>query len=309
MAEQPGEASRAPEFSVVIAAYNDWKPLSECLRSLAEQVGAPSFEVVVVDDGSRAPAPECILDWSRHYPLTVVRQEHGGISSARNRGALSARGATLVSVDADCKLKRDCLALLAATMAEQPQRNYFQLRLIGDATRLVGRAEDLRLITVQQHLRQADGCIRYLNTAGFAMRRIRAEIAGGVFDPEALRAEDTLFLANLMQRDELPWFADRAVVQHAIPLNMLQCLLKDVRTAYLEAGTYDAIAAMGVKVRVTHRERLTMLRAMWKTSAQESIGRVAWFVLLVRQVLRLVILKLAQASGLRVHSRVAAKSS
>lgn len=309
MAEQETKTRRAPEFSVVIATYNDWEPLNECLRSLAEQRGVPSFEVVVVDDGSRMVAPEFIQNWSKHYPLTVVRQEHGGISSARNRGALSARGATLVSVDADCKLQKDCLASLAATMAEQPQRSYFQLRLIGDCARLVGRAEDLRLITVQQHLRQANGCIRYLNTAGFAMRRIRAEIAGGVFNPEALRAEDTLFLANLMQRDELPWFAEKAVVQHAIPLNMLQCLLKDVRTAYLEAGTYDAIAAMGVKISVTYRERLTMLGSMWKTSGQKSIGRMAWFVLLVRQVLRLVILKLAQAAGVRVHSRVAAKSS
>ena len=141
------------------------------------------------------------------------------------------------------------------------------------------------------------------------MRRLRADIAGGIFDPEALRAEDTLFLANLIRREELPWFVDKAVVQHAIPLNVVQCWLKEMRSAYLEAGTYDVIAAMGVKVRVTQRERMAMLRSMWRTSAQRSIGRMAWLVLLVRQVLRLVVLKLAQASGLRVHSRVAAKSS
>jgi glycosyltransferase involved in cell wall biosynthesis len=156
----------APEFSVVIATYNDWGPLKECLRSLAEQNGAPSFEVVVVDDGSREAAPQFIQDWSKRVPLTVVRQQHRGISAARNRGAQSARGATLVSVDADCKLQKDCLMKLAATLAEQPQRNYFQLHIVGDLTRLVGRAEELRLLVVQSHLRQRDGSIRYLNTAG-----------------------------------------------------------------------------------------------------------------------------------------------
>ena len=301
-------ASGAPEFSVVIATYNDWKPLNECLRSLSEQIAAPSFEVVVIDDGSGSAAPESIQAWGQHCPLTVVRQEHAGISAARNRGAQNARGAVLVSVDADCKLQKGCLAALAATMAAHPQRNYFQLHITGDRSCVVGRAEELRLITVQSHLRQEDGCIKYLNTAGFAMRRIRAEIAGGVFDPDALRAEDTLFLANLIRRDELPWFVENAVVQHAIPLNVLQCWLKDIRSAYLEAGTYDAIAAMGVRVRVTHRERAAMLRSMWRTSAQRSIGRMAWLVLLVRQVLRVVVLKLAQSTGSRIHARVAEKA-
>lgn len=299
----------APEFSVVIATYNDWGPLNECLHSLAQQNGSPSFEVLVVDDGSRLAAPDFIREWAQHYPLILLRQGHAGISAARNRGAQSARGATLVSVDADCKLQKDCLAALAATLAEQPQRNYFQLHIIGDRTRLVGRAEELRLIVVQSHLRQPDGSIRYMNTAGFAMRRTKGPTADGLFDPAALRGEDTLFLAHLMRNGELPWFAETAVVQHAIPLNLVQCCLKDIRTAYLEAGTYNAIAAMGVKVRVTHGERVNMLRTMWRTSAEASIGRMAWWVLLIRQVLRLVVLKVAQVSGLRFPRRVAAKSS
>jgi glycosyltransferase involved in cell wall biosynthesis len=309
MSEKAVMAKDAPEFSVVIATFNDWGPLHDCLRSLAEQQGAPSFEVVVVDDGSRETAPEFIRAWSRNYPLTLARQGHAGISAARNRGAQTARGETLVFVDADCKLQRNCLAALSAGIAQQPHRNYFQLRLVGDCTRLVGRAEELRLIITQRHMLQPDGCIRYLNTAGFAMRRAMAEVAGGVFDPAALRAEDTLFMANLMRSGELPWFLESAVVQHAIPLSLWQCLVKDVRSAYLEAKTYDVIAAMGVKFRVTNRERFGMIRSMWVTAEQRSIGRAAWFVLLVRQAVRLVILGAADASGMRLHPGVAEKSS
>src|SRR5215469_950104 len=73
------------QISVVIAVYEDWAPLDNCLRSLAEQVNPPEFEVIVVDDGSRRATPEQIYRWVDCFPLTVLRQEHAGISTARNR--------------------------------------------------------------------------------------------------------------------------------------------------------------------------------------------------------------------------------
>jgi glycosyltransferase involved in cell wall biosynthesis len=232
----------------------------------------------------------------------VLRQAHEGISAARNRGVRNSRGEAVVFVDADCKLQKDCLAALAATMSQNPQRNYFQLRLVGDCQNLVGRAEELRLITIQNHMLRPDGCIRYLNTAGFAIRR-RSAAADGVFDPAALRAEDTLLLADLMQGGELPFFVEGAVVQHAIPLSLVQCLAKDVRSTFLVAKTYGAIAARGVKFRVSHRERLTMLRSMWRTSRRASIGFGGWLVLATRQTLRLSILMMMDPSGKRFTPR------
>jgi glycosyltransferase involved in cell wall biosynthesis len=298
MAEFPEGSRDSLKFSVVIATYNDWLPLNECLRSLAAQAG-PGFEVIVVDDGSREVAPDFIREWSRDFPLVVLRQVHKGISAARNRGVRNSRGEVVVFVDADCKLQNNCLAALVETINAHPQRNYFQLRLIGDRSTMVGRAEQLRLLVIQSHMRRPDGCMRYLNTAGFAMRRATTEVVNGVFDPQALRAEDTLFLVNLMQGGELPFFVENAVVQHAIPLSLAQCLVKDIRSTFLEARTYDVIAARGVKFRVTHGERLRMLRSMWKKSAERSIGRMAWFVLAARQLVRLLILVAMDASGKR----------
>jgi glycosyltransferase involved in cell wall biosynthesis len=308
MVDLPEGLRDSLKFSVVIATYNDWLPLNECLQSLAAQAGAPGFEVIVVDDGSRELAPDLIRQWSRHFPLIVIRQAHKGISAARNRGVQNSRGEVVVFVDADCKLQKNCLAALVETIDAHSQRSYFQLRLIGDRSRMVGRAEQLRLLVIESHMRRPDGCIRYLNTAGFAMRRTAADVVSEVFDPEALRAEDTLFLVNLVQSGELPFFVENAVVQHAIPLNLAQCLVKDVRTAFLEARTYDVIATRGVKFRVTHSERLMMLRSMWKNSAERSIGRMAWFVLAARQVVRLVILIAVDASGMPFKPKAAAKS-
>ena len=299
----------APLFSVIIAAYNDWGPLEQCLRSLLQQSNGPPFEVIVVDDGSKESAPEFVRQLLPCRPLTIVRQSHAGISAARNRGVQVAKGTVVVFVDADCRLQLNCLAALALAIAASPQHNAFQLRLIGDCNGLVGRAEELRLITLQDYMLQPDGCIRYLNTAGFAIRRARVSDDGNLFDPQARRAEDTLLLANLMRDGELPLFVADATVQHVIPLSVLQWFRKTVWSARLEARTHDIIGLKTARFRVTHRERLSMLRSMWKTSKQRSIGRAAWFVLAARQSLRLIILSLTGIFGGGSHSAAATNSS
>jgi hypothetical protein len=131
---------------------------------------------------------------------------------------------------------------------------------------------------------QPDGCIRYLNTAAFAARRIAVDATGGLFDPHALRGEDTLLLVDLIQRDHLPQFVPKAIVQHSVPSSFLACLRKDIRSGYLQSGTYAFIAKSGVKIRVGTGGRLKMLTSSWQTARNESIGRTAWFRLLARQL-------------------------
>ena len=144
-------------------------------------------------------------------------------------------------------------------------------------------------MTFQNFMLQPDGRIRYLNTAGFAIRRARVNMETGVFNPIALRAEDTLLLANLMEGGELPMFVPSAVVEHYIPLSFMGCLRKDIRSAYLEGPTFDIIASKGVRIRLTHRERLRLLFSTWKAASQRSIGRSAWLVLVVRQTVQRII--------------------
>jgi glycosyltransferase involved in cell wall biosynthesis len=289
MFEHRSISTTPPLFSIVIAVYDDWISLDPCLRSMEQQIPGPEFEVIVVDDGSAEPAPERIREWSRRLPLTIVRQSHAGISAARNCGIQTSRGSVLLFVDADCRMQTGCLATLAVTIADSPQHNCFQLHIVGDHSRLVGRAEDLRLRTFQQHMLQPDCRIRYLNTAGFAIRRTRVDTDAGLFDPIAVRAEDTLLLANLMQVSELPLFVANATIQHTIPLSLPACFLKDIRSAFVERRTYDIIASKGVRIRVNNRERLRVLASMWKTAGQESIGRSAWFVLVARQTVQRVV--------------------
>ena len=279
-------STEIPAFSIVIPVYNDWVPLEHCLQSVAAQTNAPQFEVIIVDDGSTETAPESIRNSTRPFKLVIIRQAHKGTAAARNEGIQASKGEVLLFVDADCRLQAGCLSALNSAISRSPQHHCFQLHLVGNRSNLIGRAEDLRLSTFQDYMLQSDGSIRYLNTAGFAIRRKGVDLAAGLFDPAALRAEDTLLLANLMGRGQLPLFIRDAIVEHAIPLSLMQCVRKDFRSVSLEGNAYGIIASKGVRVRITHQERLKLLRSMWKASGETSIGRSAWFVLVVRQTLQ-----------------------
>src|SRR5208283_3181099 len=213
-----------PQFSIIVAVYNDWGPLEQCLQSLDQQTNGAGFEVIIVDDGSDETAPESIRQWKDRYRLTIVHQSHAGIAAARNRGLQSANGSVLVFTDADCRMQANCLSALGAALIKFPQHPYFQLRLTGDYSTVVGRAEELRLIAIENKMLQPDGRIRYLNTAGFALRRARADLRAGLFNPAAQRAEDTLLLVDLIQRGELPFFVADAIVQHAVSMSLPKCL-------------------------------------------------------------------------------------
>lgn len=285
MAQHGQFSGRVPLFSIVVAVYNDWALLDGCLRSLLQQKDIP-FEVIIVDDGSKEPAPGYVQRWSDCYPLTILRQDHAGISVARNRGIQRSRGSVLLFVDADSRVQVNCLTALASAIEGFPEHSYFQLRLIGDPSGAIGRAEELRLMTLQDHLLQPGGCIRYLNTAGFAVRREKLGKDKNLFDPAVLRGEDTLLLADLIQRGDLPLFVSQATVQHTVPLSFVECLRKDIRSAYLEGRAYDIIASKGVRIRMSNRERFSAMWSAWKASGQDSIGRSAWLVLVTRQLLQ-----------------------
>jgi glycosyltransferase involved in cell wall biosynthesis len=292
MTTDQSSGSVVPAISVIIAIYNDWLPLRDCLAALRAQTGAPPFEIVIVDDGSVTPVPDDIRAWGTGSPsLRVVSQNHAGVAAARNLGLRTASGELLMFTDADCVPASDCLAQLFAFAGASPSTDYFQLHLTGDLSSLPGRAEELRLEVTQRFLLQRDGTIHFLNTAGFALRRSALSSHRPTFDETALRGEDTLLFAELLRRGIAPRFVDSAIVSHRVRLTVFKCLVKDVHCARLEAATLSGIAGQQIEVRVTPQQRRQMLHAVLSGSRNPEIGRTAGFFLILRQTIRFVLLR------------------
>jgi glycosyltransferase involved in cell wall biosynthesis len=93
----------APDVSVVVPVYNERENLAPLLGEIAAALGGRAYEVVAVDDGSTdGSADELLALRARHPALRVVRfARNAGQSAAFAAGFRSAKGAVLVTMDAD----------------------------------------------------------------------------------------------------------------------------------------------------------------------------------------------------------------
>ena len=112
-----------PELSIVIPVYNeeDVLPLlAERLRPVADGLGT-AYEVITVDDGSTDQSPVVLLRLQRTWPqLRIVRlRTNAGHQAAISAGLVAARGAYVVTLDADLQDPPEVISeMMAAARAE-----------------------------------------------------------------------------------------------------------------------------------------------------------------------------------------------
>ncbi len=87
-----------PALSVVVPHHGDPEPTSHLLDQLAAQVGAPSYELIVVDDHSPQPFPE------RAGVRVLRRATNGGFGATVNTGAAVASGELLLVLNSDVEV-------------------------------------------------------------------------------------------------------------------------------------------------------------------------------------------------------------
>lgn len=91
-----------PYFSVVIPTYNRLEMLLRVLEALERQTDAPSFEAVVINDGSTDQTATAMEKHSTTtYALTFRSQPNSGPGRARNHGVSVARGKFAVFIGDD----------------------------------------------------------------------------------------------------------------------------------------------------------------------------------------------------------------
>ena len=109
-----------PALSVVVPAYNEvdnLAPLFAELRAALEATGR-TWEIVMVDDGSRDGTAEAILAESHRDPRVValLLERNAGQSAALAAGLSRVRGDIVVTIDADLQNDPADLPLLLAAL-------------------------------------------------------------------------------------------------------------------------------------------------------------------------------------------------
>lgn len=89
------------KISIIIPVYNAEEYLDRCINSILDQE-FPSFEVILVDDGSTDSSPLICDRYSGTDPhFITVHQKNSGVSAARNAGLNLAQGEYVMFVDSD----------------------------------------------------------------------------------------------------------------------------------------------------------------------------------------------------------------
>lgn len=106
------------KISVIIPTYNRQYLLERALHSVFHQ-SLPAAEIIVIDDGSTDGSAELIP--SRFPGVCYIRQEHRGVSHARNHGIEKATGEWIAFLDSDDEWLPKKLEAQVKALRENPR--------------------------------------------------------------------------------------------------------------------------------------------------------------------------------------------
>ncbi|HYT68453.1 MAG TPA: glycosyltransferase [Vicinamibacterales bacterium] len=203
------ERKQWPSVSVIVCAYNAEATIDECLTSI-EALDYPSFEVIVVNDGS-TDATGAIA--ARHPGVHLIDVTNSGLGRARNIGLEHATGDIVAYTDADVRVDPDWLTHLV-----QP---FIHSDVAAAGGPNVVPVDDPWLA---QSVARAPGCpthvlvddriAEHIPGCNCAFRR-EALLAIGGFDPAFVRAGDDIDVCwRLQGRGWTIGFASSALVWH-----------------------------------------------------------------------------------------------
>jgi GT2 family glycosyltransferase len=104
-----------PRTSVIVCSYNGAATIEACLAGVTT-LAYPSYEVIVVDDGSTDETAAI----AKRFPVRVIETENRGLSAARNTGLAAATGDVVAYIDDDCVPDPDWLTYLALSFMSTP---------------------------------------------------------------------------------------------------------------------------------------------------------------------------------------------
>lgn len=112
---------RSGRVSVVIPTRNRRISTERALSSVLSQIRCP-HEIIVVDDGSTDDTSSVI---PREFPAVhYVRQNHAGVSAARNHGVRVSTGEWIAFLDSDDEWKPDKLERQLQALAREPDYDF-----------------------------------------------------------------------------------------------------------------------------------------------------------------------------------------
>jgi GT2 family glycosyltransferase len=142
-AAAPGGAGPGSLASIVVITHDNIVFTRLCLESLLANTDGPSYEVIVVDNGSSDGTP-AYLRWLAHYHdhVTVeLNPTNLGFARACNQGLALARGDILVLLNNDTMVAPGWLSSLSGRLIGSPRDS--EVGLVGPVTNRIGNEAEV----------------------------------------------------------------------------------------------------------------------------------------------------------------------
>jgi GT2 family glycosyltransferase len=129
-----------PEASVVVTTLNNVVFTRLCLESVLANTEAPTYELIVVDNGSQDGTVDYLRELARRFPqLRVIENKRNeGFAAAANRGLEAARGEKLVILNNDTIVPRSWLWRLTRQLDDP------SVGLVGPVTNRIGTEAEIQ---------------------------------------------------------------------------------------------------------------------------------------------------------------------
>lgn len=222
-----------PFVSVVIAAYNEEKVICKTIDSILSS-DYPSFEVLIIDDGSKDDTAAVVQKTYANHPLVrLIKKNNGGKSSAVNLGFKQAKGEIVVALDADTLIAENAISLLV---------NHFKSENVAAVSGNVKVGNKGNLLTNWQHIEYVTGfnlerrafaalnCITVVPGAIGAWRKTAVKEAG--YFKEDTLAEDTDLTLTLLRLGKKIEFEEKAYAFTEVPEDIKSLAKQRYRWVY-----------------------------------------------------------------------------
>lgn len=123
-----------PSVSIVIVSWNTREILRDCLRSIIEDAGPVSYEVIVVDNASADDSVEMVR---REFPdvRLIENADNRGFAAANNQGIAVAEGRYVLLLNSDTIVLDQAIAKTVAFADARPDAGIVGCRVLnGDRT-------------------------------------------------------------------------------------------------------------------------------------------------------------------------------
>lgn len=137
--------NRKPYFSIIIPAFNEGHWPKETIEGILADNSFADYEIILIDDGSDDNCCDFVnherkfIDLQKKGNIIFVQTKDAGTAGTRHIGALSARGDTLIFIDAHMQVEAGWLSQIYETIESRPE-----IKILGINIHSIGNPKPLK---------------------------------------------------------------------------------------------------------------------------------------------------------------------